>query len=286
MTHKDNFFSTKKTIQVKGRLIDISEPTVMGIINITPDSFYDASRVTGGQMVLNRVSQIVNEGGSFVDIGSYSSRPGAADVSEEEEKLRLAPVLKLVRGKYPNIIISVDTFRSEIASWAVNECGADIINDISAGEMDKNMFKTIAQLKVPYIIMHMRGTPQNMQANPEYKNAPKEVISELSEKVYALKNIGVNDIIIDPGFGFSKTIEHNYQILEKLEIFRIFELPLLVGVSRKSMIYKVLESTPEESLNGTSVLNTIALMKGANILRVHDVKEAVEAVKLVKKLNA
>lgn len=273
-------------INVNGRLMDLSEPQVMGILNVTPDSFYADSRTQTEQTFVTRLHQMVREGVSMIDIGGYSTRPGAEVVNTKEEMKRLRIGLELVRKHQPGIIVSVDTFRADVAKMCVEEYGVDIVNDISAGQMDEEMFPTIARLGVPYIIMHMKGTPQNMQANPHYDNLLKEVFYYFSEKVQKLRDLGVKDILIDPGFGFGKTIEHNYQLMNHLEEFSLFEVPLLVGISRKSMIYKLLDSSPEEALNGTTVLNTIALMKGANILRVHDVRPAMEAVKMVGKINS
>ena len=275
-------------INVNGHLMDLSEPQVMGILNVTPDSFYAGSRGVTERDIIRRLHQITDEGASIIDIGAYSSRPGADEVSTEEEMSRLRMGLELIRKHQPSAIVSVDTFRADVAKMCVEEYGASIINDISAGQMDKDMFPTIARLGVPYIIMHMKGTPQDMQANPHYDNLLKEVFYYFSEKVQRLRDIGVKDIILDPGFGFSfgKTLEHNYELMNHLEEFSLFEVPLLIGVSRKSMIYKLLDTTPEEALNGTTALNTIALLKGANILRVHDVKAAREAVTIVEKMKA
>ena len=273
-------------INVNGRLMDLNEPQVMGILNVTPDSFYAGSRGITERYILERLQQIVDEGASMVDIGAYSSRPGAQEVSAEEEMERLRTGLELIRKHRPEAIVSVDTFRADVAKMCVEEYGVAIINDISAGQMDKEMFTTMARLGIPYIIMHMKGTPQTMQNNPQYDHFLKEIFYYFSEKVQKLRDLGVKDIIIDPGFGFAKTLEHNYELMNHLEEFSLFELPLLVGVSRKSMIYKLLGTTPEEALNGTTSLNTIALLKGANILRVHDVKEAVEAVRIVGKMKA
>lgn len=272
-------------INVKGQLMDLSQPKVMGILNVTPDSFYAESRLNTEKEIIFRLQEMENEGASIIDIGAYSSRPNAQHISIEEEMDRLRNCLTLVNKECPNAIVSIDTFRADIAKMCVEEYGASIINDISAGNMDKQMFATIAQLGVPYIIMHMQGTPQDMQLHPHYDNLLKEVFYYFSEKVNKLRDLGVKDIILDPGFGFGKTIEHNYQLMNHLEEFSTFELPLLVGVSRKSMIYKLLETSPQEALNGTTALNTISLLKGANILRVHDVKSAVESVKIVEKMK-
>ena len=273
-------------INVNGRLMDLSEPQVMGILNVTPDSFYAGSRAKTEQAFVSRLHQMKEEGASIIDIGGYSTRPGAEDVSTKEEMNRLRMGLDWVRKYQPEAVVSVDTFRADVAKMCVEEYGVAIINDISAGQMDEEMFSTIARLGVPYIIMHMKGTPRNMQTNPHYDNMLKEVFYYFSEKVQKLRDLGVKDILIDPGFGFGKTIEHNYQLMNHLDEFSLFNVPLLVGISRKSMIYKLLGCTPEEALNGTTVLNTIALMKGANILRVHDVRAAMEAVKMVRQMGS
>ena len=273
------------TLNVRGRLLDLSKPQVMGILNVTPDSFYAGSRMETEEAVRGRVRQIIAEGGSMIDVGAYSSRPGAADVSAEEEMERLRRGMRIVREEAPEIPVSVDTFRADVAKMAVEELGVDIINDISGGELDKEMFKTVAKLGVPYILMHMKGTPQTMQQAPHYEDLMKEVMLYFAEKVQQLRDLGQKDIVLDPGYGFAKTIDHNYELLKHQEMLEVFELPLLVGVSRKSMIYRFLGSSPEEALNGTTVLNTLALQKGANILRVHDVKEAVEVVRLVEKFS-
>ena len=273
------------TLNVRGRLLDLSKPQVMGILNVTPDSFYAGSRMETEEAVRRRVRQIIAEGGSMIDVGAYSSRPGAADVSAEEEMERLRRGMSIVREEAPEIPVSVDTFRADVAKMAVEEMGVDIINDISGGELDKEMFKTVAKLGVPYILMHMKGTPQTMQQAPHYDDLMKEVMLYFAEKVQQLRDLGQKDIVLDPGYGFAKTIDHNYELLKHQEMLEVFELPLLVGVSRKSMIYRFLGSSPEEALNGTTVLNTLALQKGANILRVHDVKEAVEVVRLVEKFS-
>lgn len=272
------------TLNVRGHLLDLSEPQVMGILNVTPDSFYAESRMKTEEAIRRRVRQIVEEGGSMIDVGAYSSRPGADDVSVDEEMARLRRGMKIVREEAPEIPVSVDTFRADVAKMCIEELGADIINDISGGELDKEMFHTVAKLGVPYILMHMKGTPQTMQEAPHYDDLMKEVMLYFSEKIQQLRDLGQKDIILDPGYGFAKTLDHNYELLVHQEMLSIFELPLLVGVSRKSMIYKLLGCTPDEALNGTTALNTIALQKGASILRVHDVKEAVEVVRIVTKL--
>ncbi|MBO5742644.1 MAG: dihydropteroate synthase [Bacteroidaceae bacterium] len=278
--------NTPRYINVNGRLMDLSEPQVMGILNVTPDSFYAGSRAETEQDIIRRLHQIVDEGASIVDIGGYSSRPDAEHISAEEEMNRLRNGLEIIRKHRPEVVVSVDTFRADVARMCVEEYGAAIINDISAGQMDGQMFTTIARLGVPYIIMHMKGTPQDMQVNPQYGHFLKEVFYYFSEKVQRLRDLGVKDIIIDPGFGFGKTLEHNYELMNHLEEFSLFELPLLVGVSRKSMIHKLLDITPQEALNGTTVLNSVALLKGADILRVHDVKEAVESVRIIGKMKS
>ncbi len=269
------------TINCKGQLIDLSSPKVMGILNITPDSFYDGGKYRDKDDILNQVEKMLIEGATFIDVGAYSSRPNAKHISEDQELNRIVPIIELLSKKFPEILISIDTFRSRIAKTCI-DAGASIINDISAGEMDNNMFKTVAELQVPYIIMHMQGTPQNMQQNPEYKDIVHDLIYYFSKKVNQLRDLKLNDIIIDVGFGFGKTIDHNYKLLNNLELFKTLELPILTGVSRKSMLYKVLESTPQNALNATTSANTIALLNGTNILRVHDVKEAIEAMKIVK----
>jgi dihydropteroate synthase len=277
---------TPQYINANGRLMDLSEPQVMGILNVTPDSFYAGSHGVTEGYIIDRIHQIMNEGASIIDIGACSTRPGADEVSMEEEMSRLRMGLELIRKHRPDAIVSVDTYRADVAKMCVEEYGAAIINDISAGQMDEQMFPTIARLGIPYIIMHMKGTPKDMQVNPQYDHFLKEVFYYFSEKVQRLRDLGVKDIIIDPGFGFGKTLEHNYELMNHLEEFALFELPLLVGVSRKSMIYKHLDITPEEALNGTTTLNTIALLKGANILRVHDVRQAMESIKIVQKMRA
>jgi len=277
--------AVKTTMVCRGRLIDLSRPRVMGIVNVTPDSFFAASRVGDHTALLKRAEQILEEGGTLLDLGAYSTRPGAAEVSEEEEVQRLLPALETLRKHYPDLLLSVDTFRSAVARKAVREGEADLINDVSGCSLDTNMFDTIAALKVPYVLMHIQGSPRTMQTAPTYQNVVAEVSLWLAQRVDALRKKGVADILIDPGFGFGKTIAHNYQLLKHLDELSLLAYPLLVGFSRKSMIYKLLDLDPEAALNGTTVLNTIALQKGAKILRVHDVKEAAECVKLVGQLN-
>ncbi len=265
-----------------GRIISLDKPLVMGIINVTDDSFYSGSRYKLGFRIAARAEQIIREGGSIIDVGACSTRPGAKPVSEQQELKRLAKALHAIRKKYPEAIISVDTYRSRVARMAVGDYRANIINDISAGELDPEMFSTIAELKIPYVLMHMRGTPETMQQNPTYDNVIREIITYLNGKIEQLKQLGVSDIIVDPGFGFGKTVDHNFSILKNLQVFRLFERPILVGLSRKSMISKTLGIPAAKCLNGTTVLNTMALLNGATILRVHDVREATEAIKLVE----
>ena len=274
-------------INVGGRLMDLSRPQVMGILNVTPDSFYGASRHTTEEGIAERVRQIQEEGATIIDVGAYSSRPGADDVSEAEEMERLRLALKVVRSECPDAVVSVDTFRSSVARMCVEEYGADIINDISGGEMDGAMFRTVAQLGVPYVLMHMKGTPADMQTNPHYGNLVGEVVAYFAERVQRLRDLGQKDIILDLGFGFGKTIDHNYELFSQMGMFAdLFGLPMLVGVSRKSMIYRLLGGEPSDALNGTTALNAMALMSGANILRVHDVRECVEAVRLFEKMKS
>lgn len=271
------------TVNIQGKLLDLSTPQVMGILNVTPDSFYADSRKQTEEAISERANQILAEGGSIIDLGAYSSRPGAADVSTEEEMERLARALRIIRSEHPGAIVSIDTFRAEVAERCVVEYGADIINDISGGEMDDRMFDTVARLNIPYILMHMKGTPQTMQQNPQYEDVTSEVMQYFGRKVDQLHDMGVNDIILDPGYGFAKTLDQNYELFHNQHILQELNLPILVGISRKSMIYKLLGTTPQEALNGTTVLHTLALQQGANILRVHDVREAVETIKIVNK---
>ncbi|POY39362.1 dihydropteroate synthase [Solitalea longa] len=282
--HKHTFFNNRTTLNCNGRLLNLSTPKVMGILNITPDSFFDGGKYTSVNDSLHRCEQLLTDGADIIDLGAYSSRPGAADVAEVEEIGRIVPVLQAILKQFPQAILSIDTFRSEVAKVAVNE-GASIINDISGGELDSKMFETAAQLQVPYILMHMRGTPDTMQKLTDYDDLLSEMVRYFVEKVHRLRSLGLNDIVLDPGFGFAKTIEQNYKLLGHLSEFKIFDLPLLSGISRKSMIYKLLETDASQALNGTSVLNMVSLQNGANILRVHDVKEAVEVRKIFSMLN-
>lgn len=276
------------TLNLRGRLLELREPQIMGILNVTPDSFYSDSRTPDEAHITDRVRQMMDEGADMIDIGGYSSRPGADDVTPEEEMDRLRRGLRIVRELYPEVPVSVDTFRADVARMCIEEEGADIINDISGGMMDRQMFRTVARLGVPYILMHMQGTPDTMQVAPHYDNLRREVMLYFAERIDRLCQMGAKDIIVDPGFGFGKTLEHNYELMNHLENFAVFNLPLLVGISRKSMIYKLTGGTPQTSLNGTTVLNTISLVKGAHILRVHDVKAAAEAkqIYMAMKQNA
>ena len=272
------------TINCNGKLIDVSHPKIMGILNITPDSFFDGGHYNDTTSILKQVEKMLLEGATFIDVGACSSRPGSMAVTEEEELKRLIQVVELLVSTFPDIILSIDTFRSHVAYQCIH-AGAAMINDISAGKMDDNMMKIIGEMGVPYIMMHMKGTPQNMQGLTDYKDLIKDVVYYFSERIHAARNHGISDLIIDPGFGFAKTLKQNYHLLNNLDLFKILEMPILIGVSRKSMIYKLLDKTPQEALNGTTVLNTVALQKGAKILRVHDVKEAAECLKIYAELS-
>ena len=283
----ENFIKSNQYINCNGRLLDLNTPKIMGILNITPDSFFDGGKYLEEDTILKRVQDMLTDGADIIDIGAYSSRPGAVHISTEEELNRLAKALNIIRKSYPNVIISVDTFRAKIAEAVVKDFQVDIINDIAAGEMDEQMFDTMVDLNVPYIIMHMKGTPQDMQNDPNYNyDVVYEIIDYFSKKVEELKQRGLHDIILDPGFGFGKTLDHNYELLNRMKELDVFELPVLIGLSRKSMIYNLLDCTPKEALNGTSLLNMISLQNGASILRVHDVKEARECVAIYNKLQS
>ena len=284
MDTKDTFFSNKYNMNCEGKLIDLSTPKIMGVLNVTPDSFFDGGQNNSISTALKQVEKMMNEGATFIDVGGYSSRPNASDVSIEDEIRRTSPIIASIKKQFPSALISIDTFRSEVAKEALNS-GACIINDISAGKLDDKMFEFIADVKKPYIVMHMRGNPQNMQSKTSYSNVANEVIKELSQTTKTLALKGVNDVIIDPGFGFSKTLNQNYMLLNNLESLQVLERPILVGVSRKSMIYNLLKNKPENALNGTTAINTIALLKGANILRVHDVKEAFEITQIINAMK-
>ncbi len=272
------------TINCKGQIIDLSSPKIMGILNITPNSFYDGGKYSLENNAIAQVEIMLNEGATFIDIGAYSSKPNAEFVSEEEELSRIIPVVKALIKEFPKAILSIDTFRSSVAQECLNN-GAALINDISAGSLDEKMMEVIASNKVPYIMMHLRGTPQTMQNQTNYEHLINEILTYFSDKINKARSLGINDLIIDPGFGFAKTTDQNYEILSNLELFKVLELPILAGISRKSMIYKTLDINAEEALNGTTVLNTIAITKGASIIRVHDVKQAMECVKLCEKLG-
>ncbi len=282
MSLKDTLFSVNQTINCNGSVLDLSIPRVMGILNVTPDSFYDGGYYSNEYDAIKHVEKMLSEGADIIDIGGYSSRPGSDEISEQEEWNRLQPYLKEISRSFPGTIISIDTYRSAIAQKAVLEYGAGMINDISSGSFDEYMFEIVAALKVPIILMHMRGTPLTMQDSPRYSDVVKDLLACFTGRISAARGAGINDIIIDPGFGFGKTLSDNYTLLREIHVFRMLGCSLMAGVSRKSMIYKALDATPREALNGTTVLNTLALVNGVNILRVHDVREAVEAVKLVR----
>ncbi len=282
---KDTFFKQTQTINVGGKLLDLTQPKVMGIVNLTPDSFYSGSRFTSETEVVNQAQKMLLEGAHILDLGAYSTRPGASNVSAEEEAKRLLPAIKAIKSNFPDVILSVDTFRANIARLTI-EAGADMINDVSGGEYDAQMFATIADLQVPYILMHNRGTAQTMHQLNHYNNLMGDIILYFSAKINNLRALGVHDIVLDPGFGFAKNVAQNFELLNCFKQLEILELPVLAGLSRKSMIWKSLNIKPDDALNGTSVLNTVALQNGAKILRVHDVKEAVECVKLVSMLTS
>lgn len=280
MSSKDTLFSTKRTINCRGRVVDFSIPRIMGILNVTPDSFYDGGRYQTEKEILKRAEAILKEGADIIDVGAYSSRPGAAYITAEWEKERLVPAFSIIRKVFPEALLSVDTFRAGIAEFMVNEFGVSMINDISAGMMDDAMLVTLGRLKVPYIMMHMQGTPQNMQKNPSYNDVTRDLIAFFTQRIALAGKAGIEDIIIDPGFGFGKTPDHNFLLLRELDLFGMLDCIIMVGLSRKSMIYKSLNITSDQALNGTTVLHTLALHNGAKLLRVHDVKEAVETVRL------
>lgn len=276
---QNKVFSSNKTLNVGGRLIHFDSPKIMGILNITPDSFFDGGELTDEKSVLRKAEKMISDGADFIDVGGYSSRPGASDISQEEELDRVIPTIEAIIKRFPECILSIDTFRSEVAKQAI-ESGALMVNDISGGALDSEMFALVARHHVPYILMHMKGTPQTMKSMAEYENLISEILDYFHSKIDQLQQLGVADIMIDPGFGFAKTITHNFELLKHLELLKVLNQPMVIGLSRKSMIWKTLNTDPENALNGTTVLNTIALLKGASILRIHDVKEAVEAVKL------
>jgi dihydropteroate synthase len=279
------FLKRKNSINLGGELIDLTVPCVMGVINVTPDSFFDGSTFSSETEMLERVEQMVAEGALIIDVGSVSTRPGAEMISTKDELSRLIPAVKAIRKHFPEVFMSVDTFRSWVALRVIEEVGPVIVNDISGGNIDTKMFETIGRIQVPYILTHMQGTPQHMQDDPWYRDVVHDVSAELSDGVRRLTKYGVTDILIDPGFGFGKNLDHNYKLLNRLDSFKVFQLPVVVGLSRKSMVWRVLENTPEEALNGTSVVNAMALLGGADILRVHDVKPAMEAIRLFLQLK-
>jgi len=281
-----SFYKKKSTLNLSGNLIDLSSPVVMGILNVTPDSFYDGGIYTNESTIVKRAVQILEEGGRFIDIGAMSTRPGATEISLQEELDRLLPAVKAVKREFPDACLSVDTYRTEVIERVFNEIGDFVVNDISGGTFDTGIFEKVAELHLPYILMHTKGKSDSMQKSPVYEDVVKEIVLFFASQVQKLKLLGICDIIIDPGFGFGKTVDHNYELLNRLDAFKLFELPVLVGISRKAMIWKTLDISPNESLNGTTVLNTLALSGGTNILRVHDVKEAVETVKLVGKIKS
>jgi dihydropteroate synthase len=285
-TTANKFLKRKNTITLNGRILDLSSPIVMGILNVTPDSFFDGGKYKTEKKVLKRAEDILEQGGSVIDIGALSTQPGSQAISTKEEIDRLLPAVKAVKKSFPEAFVSIDTYRSWVALKVIEDCGPCMVNDVSGGNFDAHMFDTIGKLDVPYILMHMQGTPLKMQDDPEYEDIIKDISLFFTERVKRLTKAGVKDVIIDPGFGFGKTLEHNYELLNRLDSFKVFQLPLLVGVSRKSMIYKLLGNNPEEALNGTSVVNTLALMGGTDILRVHDVKEAIEAVRIFEKVRS
>ena len=285
--YKTNCFNKDKfTIKCGDHTIKFDSPVVMGILNLTPDSFYDGGSYISEESVLHRAEQILSEGAEIIDLGAYSTRPGAANVSLEEEYQRMKPAVKAIRKQFPKAVLSIDTFRAELSRRIVDEFGACIINDISGGSMDEKMYETVGELSVPYIMMHIQGTPQTMQQKPEYEDVVAEIIQFYQDKIEHVKQFGIDNLILDPGFGFGKTIDHNYEIMARLNEFSVLNAPLLVGISRKSMIYKFLGGDPSSSLNGTTALHMQSLDRGANILRVHDVKEAVECVRLYEKVQS
>lgn len=285
-TTATKFLKRKNTINLNGRLIDLAKPIVMGILNVTPDSFFDGGKYKTEKKVVSRAEEILEQGGTIIDIGAVTTKAGSDGLSTKDEIDRLLPAVKAVRKAFPNAFISIDTYRSWVALKVIEECGPCIVNDVTGGNFDVHMFDTVGKLGVPYILMHMLGTPLHMQENPEYDDIIRDISLFFTDRVKKLTKAGVKDVIIDPGFGFGKTLEHNYELLNRLDSFKVFQLPVLAGMSRKSMIYKLLGSTPEEALNGTSVTNTLALMGGADILRVHDVREASEAIRIFNMLRS
>ena len=285
-TTATKFLKRKNTINLGGRILDLAKPVVMGILNVTPDSFFDGGKYKTEKKIMKRAEEILEQGGSIIDIGAVSTQPGSDGIPTKDEIERLLPAVKSVKKAFPNAFISIDTYRSWVALKVIEECGPCIVNDVSGGNFDVHMFDTVGKLGVPYILMHIQGTPLKMQVNPVYEDIIRDISLFFTDQVKKLTKAGVKDVIIDPGFGFGKTIEHNYELLNRLDSFKVFQLPLMVGVSRKSMIYKLLKNNPDEALNGTSVINTLALMGGTDILRVHDVQEAVEAIQILNMVRS
>jgi dihydropteroate synthase len=285
-TTANKFLKRKNSVNLDGRLIDLSKPIVMGVLNVTPDSFFDGGKYSTEKKVLKRAEEILNQGGTIIDIGAISTRPGSEEIPTKDEIDRLLPAVQAVRKEFPEAFISIDTYRSWVALKIIESCGPCIVNDISGGNFDPHMFSTVGKLGVPYVLMHMQGTPLQMQKNPEYTDIIRDISLFFTEQVKKLTKAGVKDVIIDPGFGFGKSLEHNYELLNRLDSFKVFQLPLMVGVSRKSMIYNLLGKKPEDALNGTTVAQTLALLAGTDILRVHDVSEAVETIRIMEKLRA
>ena len=282
----NKFLKRKNTINLDGRILDLAQPVVMGILNVTPDSFFDGGKYKTEKKVLKRAEEILEQGGTVIDIGAVSTKPGAEGISTKDEIDRLLPAVRAVKKAFPEAFVSIDTYRSWVALTVIEECGPCMVNDVSGGEFDDHMFDTVGKLSVPYILMHMQGTPLKMQENPEYEDIIRDISLFFTDRVKRLTKAGVKDIIIDPGFGFGKTLEHNYELLNRLDSFKVFQLPLMVGISRKSMISKLLEISPDDALNGTTIINTLALLGGTDILRVHDVREAVETVQILNKLRS
>lgn len=282
----NKFLKRKNTINLDGRILDLAKPVVMGILNVTPDSFFDGGKYKTEKKVLKRAEEILEQGGTVIDIGAVSTKPGAEGISTKDEIDRLLPAVKAVKKAFPDAFVSIDTYRSWVALTVIEECGPCMVNDVSGGEFDDHMFDTVGKLNVPYILMHMLGTPLKMQENPQYEDIIRDISLFFTDRVKRLTKAGVKDIIIDPGFGFGKTMEHNYELLNRLDSFKVFQLPLMVGASRKSMIFKLLGNNPDDALNGTTVINTLALMGGSDILRVHDVREAVEAVRILNMIRS
>ena len=285
-TTATKFLKRKNTINLGGRILDLAKPVVMGILNVTPDSFFDGGKYKTEKKIMKRAEEILEQGGSIIDIGAVSTQPGSDGIPTKDEIERLLPAVKSVKKAFPNAFISIDTYRSWVALKVIEECGPCIVNDVSGGNFDVHMFDTVGKLGVPYILMHIQGTPLKMQVNPVYEDIIRDISLFFTDQVKKLTKAGVKDVIIDPGFGFGKTIEHNYELLNRLDSFKVFQLPLMVGVSRKSLIYKLLKNNPDEALNGTSIINTLALMGGTDILRVHDVREAVEAIRILNMVRS